>query len=334
MHPNRQYYIHNDPVLGMQMVPKPGSPVDRAVKRHITFHDSRRGTRDQTPPQNNLGIPWRAKGSPPTRDEEADDTPPLDTDLLRLARNANGDPTILQQIYAEQEERNKRRQPANGSNGFDRMYRGRDQQLPDDNSSQGEEPEEEDPNGEMVEERLVGQLPEPDEGFTYVLEREPDGSINVVMVPDTNGSDMHTNDRAYRHTSGPDPVLRRMNQIHRNLHRTRDADTLRRTIFRHVPLKSYERLELQYNDEYPGSVDVVLISPATDMFLPQGGAKRLKRDSDQEDDPAAAYVSGASPDQEGEYQMPNPTFRDSAAYSTYTLKIMNQANRLHWARRR
>jgi hypothetical protein len=155
------------------------------------------------------------------------------------------------------------------------------------------------------------------------------------MVPDVDGSDLHTNDRTYRHhLSGRDNVLTRMNVLARNRHLTRDAQTLRRTICRHVPLRPWERLELQQNPEYPGSVDVVLVSPIPDdLFLPQGGAKRLKRDSPEEDDPAAATVSGASPRVSGEREMPMPTFRDRAVQQTETLKMMNQANKSYWARR-
>ena len=43
MYRNNQYDVFDHPTLGMQMVPKRGSPIDRAVRR-LRFNDSR--TRD------------------------------------------------------------------------------------------------------------------------------------------------------------------------------------------------------------------------------------------------------------------------------------------------
>jgi hypothetical protein len=260
-------------------------------------------------------------------DEEEERAPvPLDNDLLRLAQQA-GDQTVIEQIYAEQEQRNARRQQPNGD-----RRRARDQQLPDlDQLGEGEE--EEPDESDMVEEQLVGTLPEPPEGKTYSLEREPDGSINVVLVDDVDDS-IHVNDRAYTSFSGPrDPILTRMNRNHRNIHRRRtgDGDTVKRVIFRHTPLKPYETMQLVFNPS--GSVDVVLVSPVPgdDMFTNPRGSQRLRPSGDGDQDDVT--MSGHSPRVEGENPLPTPTFQDRALYPAHTLRSMNAMNRNFWHRK-
>jgi len=196
----------------------------------------------------------------------------------------------------------------------------------------GEGRDQEDPDGEMVEEQLVGQLPEPPENSRYVLERESDGSIVIVLVSDDHDDNLNTNDRTYRHrvSDGIDPVLKRMNQVNRGFHSRDAAANIRRTIFRHVPLRSCERMELVTNPE--GSVDVVLITPVLED--PYGetpnGAAKLDPDSPEDEDAAWLPQPGDDP---GERQQPTPTFRDHRISERDQLKAMNSANKRYWGKR-
>jgi hypothetical protein len=112
----------------------------------------RRRSGDQTPPQNNLNVPYRSFLPGPGRDQ------------LPISQVANAATRGVNRVSELGEPVNK---------------------------------DQEDPNGEMVEEQLVGTLPECPPGMTYQLEREPTGEINVVLVPDdSNGPTTH--DRTFR----------------------------------------------------------------------------------------------------------------------------------------
>jgi len=188
----------------------------------------------------------------------------------------------------------------------------------------------EDPDGAMEEEELVGTLEEPPQGMTYKLEREPDGTIAVVLVADNSDPDLNTNDRTYRHrvADGIDPVLRRMNQVARGYH-SRDAATMRRTMLRLTPAKG-ETVEIVSNKSLAGGFDVVLISPVDDPIDdPPPGAMELGESEEGENDVEMSGAIGRN----GERELPTPTFRDSRVTEREQLKSMNQANARFWSGR-
>ena len=209
-----------------------------------------------------------------------------------------------------------------------------------------QEDPDEDPDGEMVEEELVGTLPECPPGMRYVLEREPTGEINVVLVPDDGeGDTLSTHDRTFRHrlVDGPDPVLRRMNQIHRGRY-SRDAATMRRTMFRVTPAKN-EHVEVIPNST-PGGTggwDVVLVSTVYDPIEPPPkGAQKLNMSP--EDDDEVWMPSDATTGRGGENEFirlesssgslggKGRDHRSVPVSTRAMIRSMNQANARFWGR--
>jgi hypothetical protein len=363
MNVNSQYRAVSDGHGGVRLIPKRGSAVARAVNRlypdlrftdhySLTSYDSRvprHRSRDDLPPENNLGpggsrrfIGGRG------RDNGADAPVPLDPDLRRLAQGAPAN--VIQDLYREQQERDRRR----GFNSCgDECFEGshRDQQLPEDewmgprfnngdrrrmrDQDPDAEDEQEEPDGEEVQ-QILAELEPPPAGFCYNLWPESDGSVTLRLEPDT-GDPPNTNDRMFRHTvsDGVDPVLRRMNQIHRGTW-VRDAATVTSTLLRHRPLPG-ERLELRGPSEITGSYDLVLISPAPGegMFkLPRGAEDDFEWSEEGADD---VEMSGAA-GKPGERELPRPNLRPVTRDSyglpeSVQLRSMNQSAKAFWSRR-
>jgi hypothetical protein len=290
--------------------------------RGVQFRDSfslnsydglRRRSRDRaaTAPMNNLSnAPYRARAPLPNEDsrhpsrdksihvhlhmqpdnggtmmgdDENESPVPLDPDLLELARNASSQ-AIVEQIYAEQAKRDRRRQMnGNGNNGDDcyggnnngdRRHRNWDQQLPaanllgestmpdDDDDDQHQEPD--------GDERVIATLDPAPDGWIYGLYDQGD-EVAVMLVPDTGNEEdpnLTTSDRTFRHRmfgdGMPDPVTKRMGEVARGYwakqRATKDGKPVEQTLLRHKPLPN-ERLELRGPSAF-GLWDLVLISPS------------------------------------------------------------------------
>jgi hypothetical protein len=316
--------------------------------------------------QNNLRLPrYKTPAKPPEtadrryRARDNGDPVPLDPDLLELARRA-GSQAIVEEIYKEQQKRDARRE-MNGGNGdcAGPRYRGRDQgpsptravqavtrdvnrlsevgeevdrdeQLPDDYEGPDfeQDQEHEEPDGDETV-QVIGTLEPPPDGYTYNAYKEDDGSVTVVLEPDT-GDAPNTNDRMYRHriSDGVDPVLRRMNKINR-VHHVRDADTVSNTLLRHRPGPGC-RLALQ--EDGNGFWSVLLISPAPgdDMTHEQSGAEDLDESDPGDDGDWLPQPEAHDPIQR---QQPTPTFRDHRIPEAVTIRQMNANAKAFWQRR-
>jgi hypothetical protein len=210
-------------------------------------------------------------------------------------------------------------------------------------SSEDQEMEHAEPDGDETA-QVLGTLPPLAPGLVYSLYREGD-EVVLVSEPDVGERDdpnLTTTDRTYRHRvfgdSGFDPVTRRQSAVNRGFwlkHRAaRTGDKVENTLIRHRTLPG-ETLELRKTPW--GSWDLVLLSwsPEDDLMHEQSGAEEFDESPDN-DTPAEAWVSGRAPDQPGEHELPNPTFRDRVyrVHESVILRHMNLAARDFWAAKR
>ena len=117
--------------------------------------------------------------------------------------------------------------------------------------------QEEDPDQNLSLGQVIASLDDPGSGMVYRLRREDDGSISIVICPDT-GEGLDQNKAMMTHNLGDAANIkfnRRLNGIHKQYWKrsTKDwASTTPVTLFRHKNLAPGERLELQGPDAYQG----------------------------------------------------------------------------------
>lgn len=345
---------------GVVMKPHPHmqAAIDRAYQR-LSF-------RDQAPPQNNLRgpsgrsagpwdrLPARAKDESPGTSTGSQGSP-TGSGSPRPAPREETRPAFRSGAFSVSDEDNRPQRPPSGlfapsrdpnENGGRHTEAGNDavlgklssrSALPM-RSSLDEEHDEEllDPVP-MAPRVLARGLEAAPDGWVYRLEPEEDGSIALVLAPDEGGPDFNTNDRmrVHRIRDGIDPILSRMNKIHRRL-ASRDWKTeIRRVVFHHTPLSS-ERMTVETRPD--GSVDLILWSPVDpdvygDTTPPGTGGRQSDNPGTQW--PAEAWVAQPSDSDHGGGEH---SIHELQARTTFTdrapalLKMMNVKNRAFWAR--
>ena len=362
---SQHYHGVSDGTGGVRLVPRKGSPMEKAVRRlyGVSFTD----TPIPLEPMNNLGIPYKARAKRPSEDSrrrarDNGDPPPLDPDLRQLARNA-GSSNMVEEVYAEQAKRDaKRGFDATGCDctqdqgpsptravqagtkainrvsefgeEFNRDSRGRrrarDQQLPDPDQMDPDEHQE--PDGD---ETIIGTLDPPPDGFRYALVESDGDTIAVILQPDLgerDDPDLNTNDRMWKHrvSDGVDPVTKRQNAVNRAFWMKDQAES---TLIRHKPGPG-NKLVLGAD---PTSL-AAMISFWSSGFLrmtsmhEQGGAEDFDA-ADTEEMGAASWLPQPEKDDPQQLQQPTPTFRDRRMPEAVTIRSMNQQAKAFWAKR-
>ena len=124
--------------------------------------------------------------------------------------------------------------------------------------------------------------------MTYMLQRQPDGMIGILICED-DGEGLDQNSAMMKHSLGDaanTKFFRRLNGIHRRRwSRTRDWNSTQPcTLFRHKALTPGQRLEMQGPNEF-GTYDVVLFGGTFDLTgpVPMGSGSK------QSDNPGSGY---------------------------------------------
>ena len=215
---------------------------------------------------------------------------------------------------------------ANKLQKFGEHLQGNDQEDPEDNLGLGQ---------------VIASLEDPGPGMTYMLQRQPDGMIGILICED-DGEGLDQNKAMMKHSLGDaanTKFFRRLNGIHRRRwSRTRDWNsTQQSTLFRHKALTPGQRLEMQGPNEF-GTYDVVLFGGTFDLTgpVPMGSGSK------QSDNPGTGYPAqnwsaspGNRPGERSIHELDGQISSrtgDRAMTAPQRLHLMNAANAAFWAR--
>jgi hypothetical protein len=187
--------------------------------------------------------------------------------------------------------------------------------------------------------QIIASLEDPGPGMTYRLERQPDGSIAIVVCED-DGADLNQNDAAYRHKLTSDAkFFNRLNGIHRRKwarsRTTKDwSSTQPSTLYRHKALAPGERLELQGPDAF-GGYDLVLFNRTSPDLLgpvpPASGSKATSNPGTMGGSQTWAAQPGSRSGELSIHEIQEPV-RTGDRAPVMTLAKLNQIHRAHWRR--
>jgi hypothetical protein len=368
------FYLLND-ANGMIMVPRKklqavldrefGRTTDAApsrVHRNVT-------TRDAAPPQNNLHrdgsssgswdrLPGRSRDQSPGTSQgttgtstggspRRPDRPPTPPSLRGgnfTTDEVDGPRRPPNPQFAPSRTENDGRDPSD-ENGSGRMGTAMGHSLP------MRTPDQEAPDDVMIG-KVLGTLEPAPDGYCYRVAEIGDGTLVLVLAPD-EGEDygegsLNTNDRMRKHrvSDGVDPILRRMNRIHRRLASCDAAfkAEIHRTIFHYPPPKSGARVTLETRED--GGVDVILWTTVADAQYgdtsPPGASGGRQENNPGTGPKEEVWVAQPSENFHGEGEhsihelQARTTYRtgDARGHTAVQLAAMNRDARAFWAERR